>query len=596
MSLLYSVVFATRCRSTHHRLALDGLRHMKGPDAAGWRSLLLYHHEQYLKGAKAPDAEFKDFKNHVLHVRDGDWGGALSAAEEWRRRLTRAIQAKDWAHVAWCAGVMSHYVVDPHQPFHTHQTEEENTIHRAVEWSFFKSYAAFQTIIDGELGGYPQIELSPREDWLSGIVREGAQLATKEYEFVVDHYNFEVGAKRPAEGLDQPLRVTIAKLVARAAVVWGRVLDRVFAEAGQKPPKIDEGLQGYFLALEAPIQSVLKLVEDVQERAVVAAQYEEFKRTGKVRATLSEDDTTVRALYAAEVLKAPLSSLDAQWPREIGAAHQPSSRALKKRRKSAQRRASPAPLEPAPPPLRTQAPAQAAPAPVMQAAPPAPPPIVQPPPIAQPAAQAPPPPAPVETESAQAPKRKRGAAAALDASAALPSVEKREEPPPPPLLLTKKIAARVEEGEPLNEEGGLTLLGASPIEDAPSIGPKTARRLASLGVFTVSDLLALKPATAAVLLNVKHISAIDIADWQTQAVLACTIPDLKSREAQALVGAGYRDAESVAQADAKALASQMRDWIAGARRVWGEAAPPSEADAANLIQRARMGARPKANA
>src|SRR5262245_47033794 len=105
MSLLYSVVFGTRCRSNHHRLAVDALRFLQGPDAAAWRTLLLHHHNQYLKGAKAPDDEFKDFKNHVLHVRSGEWGGAIEAAEEWRKRLVRAIKEQDWSHVAWCAGV-----------------------------------------------------------------------------------------------------------------------------------------------------------------------------------------------------------------------------------------------------------------------------------------------------------------------------------------------------------------------------------------------------------------------------------------------------------------------------------------------------------
>src|SRR5689334_20747733 len=124
MSLLYAVVFATRCRSNHHRIAVDALRHLQAPRADDWRELLLTHHKDYLEGAKAPDEEFKDFKNHVLHVRDKDWGGAVDATQEWYRRLVRALAEKDWKQAAWCAGVMSHYYVDPIQPFHTHQTEE----------------------------------------------------------------------------------------------------------------------------------------------------------------------------------------------------------------------------------------------------------------------------------------------------------------------------------------------------------------------------------------------------------------------------------------------------------------------------------------
>ena len=116
MSLLYSVVFASRCRSNHHRLAIDALRHLQADAAEDWRTLLLHYHDEYLKGAKAPDDTFKDFKNHVLHVRDKDWGGAIPACEEWYRRTVRALAAKDWRQAAWSAGVLSHYYVDPISP------------------------------------------------------------------------------------------------------------------------------------------------------------------------------------------------------------------------------------------------------------------------------------------------------------------------------------------------------------------------------------------------------------------------------------------------------------------------------------------------
>ena len=52
MSLLYAVVFASRCRSNHHRLAVDALRHLQSPDAEKWQNLLLHYHDDYLAGAK----------------------------------------------------------------------------------------------------------------------------------------------------------------------------------------------------------------------------------------------------------------------------------------------------------------------------------------------------------------------------------------------------------------------------------------------------------------------------------------------------------------------------------------------------------------
>jgi hypothetical protein len=307
MSLLHAVVFATRCRSNHHRLAVDALRHLQSADAERWRDLLLHYHAEYLAGAKAPDDEFKDFKNHVLHVRDGDWGGAVEACEEWYRRTVRALMAEDWKQAAWSAGVLSHYYVDPIQPFHTHQTEEEGVIHRAVEWSFSKSYKTFQSVLESS-GGYPKIDVPPGEKWLSEMVRAGAAASNAHYETVIDHYDFEKGVRDPPAGLDAELRRIIAGLVGHAAVGLARILDRAFEEAAVKPPKVGGALQAFFLALETPIQAVLKAMDDVAARREVEAQYEEFRRTGKVRNTMGEDDKVVRALYAAEVLKTPLSS------------------------------------------------------------------------------------------------------------------------------------------------------------------------------------------------------------------------------------------------------------------------------------------------
>ncbi|MBI3439093.1 MAG: zinc dependent phospholipase C family protein, partial [Proteobacteria bacterium] len=302
MSLLYAVVFASRCRSNHHRLAVDALRHLQSPDASDWQDLLLHYQEDYLAGAKAPDDEFKDFKNHVLHVRDNNWGGAVEACEEWYRRAVSALREKDWKQAAWSAGVMSHYYVDPLQPFHTHQTEEENVIHRAVEWSFSKSYGVFQKILEAN-GGYPSITVPEGEDWLAQMVRAGAKASNPHYELIIEHYDHVAGVKDPPSGLDDALRETIAGLVGHAAVGLARILDRAFAEAAVKPPKVGSNLQAFFLATEIPIQAVLKTIGDAQARREVEAQYEEFRRTGKVRNTLGEDDKAVRELYAAEVLK-----------------------------------------------------------------------------------------------------------------------------------------------------------------------------------------------------------------------------------------------------------------------------------------------------
>ena len=82
------------------------MRHLQSPDAEKWQNLLLHYHEDYLAGAKAPDDQFKDFKNHVLHVRDGNWGGAAEACEEWYRRTVNALKMKEWKQAAWSSMAM----------------------------------------------------------------------------------------------------------------------------------------------------------------------------------------------------------------------------------------------------------------------------------------------------------------------------------------------------------------------------------------------------------------------------------------------------------------------------------------------------------
>ena len=92
MNLLFRVLFASGCRSTHHKLAMDALRHLRGEQAERWQKLFLRFHAEYLDGSKAPDTCFKDFRNHVLHVRDNYWGGAVKSSLRWYTTTVEAVQ------------------------------------------------------------------------------------------------------------------------------------------------------------------------------------------------------------------------------------------------------------------------------------------------------------------------------------------------------------------------------------------------------------------------------------------------------------------------------------------------------------------------
>lgn len=152
MSLLFSVLFAYKCKNTHHKLALDALKYLEIPNAEKWSDLFLTRIDQYLDGSKAPDDKFKDFQNHVLHVRDHEWGGAIKTAQIWYEKSVTAFRQKDWSQGVYSAGVLSHYVTDPFQPFHTGQSEAETIVHRAAEWTIACSYDQLRLLLDQELG------------------------------------------------------------------------------------------------------------------------------------------------------------------------------------------------------------------------------------------------------------------------------------------------------------------------------------------------------------------------------------------------------------------------------------------------------------
>ncbi len=87
---------------------------------------------------------------------------------------------------------------------------------------------------------------------------------------------------------------------------------------------------------------------------------------------------------------------------------------------------------------------------------------------------------------------------------------------------------------------------SSPIVDAPSIGPKTAKRFQKLGVHTVADLLAADPETLADQLDSSRIDAETLVAWQHQAQLVCRIPQIRGHDAQILVECGFTRPEEIA--------------------------------------------------
>jgi predicted flap endonuclease-1-like 5' DNA nuclease len=313
MSLLYNVLYAAHARGTHHKLALDALANLDVPDALRWRRLFLKNAPAYMAGAKAPDDVFKDFKNHVLHPRDGFWGGAPGAARAWYAKTVDLLKASDWSQAVHAAGVLSHYVTDPVQPFHTGQSEAESSIHRAFEWSTAKSYEDLVAI--AAAGPAPVIAAADGEDWLEEMLRAAALRSNAFYEKCLVHYDINKGAVDPPAGLDDVSRRIVGGLIRYASALFSCVLSRAIREANVAPPDVSLTLDTVLATLQIPVKVLANRLADRAEREQVLSMYDELRATGTVEASLPEDDRTVRDLHAVEVAgKARAIQTDAMQP------------------------------------------------------------------------------------------------------------------------------------------------------------------------------------------------------------------------------------------------------------------------------------------
>lgn len=321
MSLLFRVLFAQKCTSTHHKLAMDALRFLECSDSSEWRNLFIGNVELYLDGSKAPDKKFKDFRNHVLHVGDNYWGGAVVKTEEWYAKLVSLLQEGDWQRAIYAAGVLSHYYTDPIMPLHTAQSEREGAVHRAIEWSTTKSYSELQNILVEDLGGYPTISPGQDSDWLASMVLNGAQTAFEHYEPLLDHYDLELGVRKPTEGFDQECKDRLAQLIGHATIGLARILDRAIAEAGMIPPRTNVSLAGFLSRLSTPLFWITRKLADSRDRAAVEDIYDELQEKGRAIESLPEDELEVRQLHAAEVLNVAIEDLNDQPVSATGTRH-----------------------------------------------------------------------------------------------------------------------------------------------------------------------------------------------------------------------------------------------------------------------------------
>lgn len=220
------------------------------------------------------------------------------------------------SEAAWCAGILSHYYTDPIQPFHTAQSDAENAIHRATEWSISKSYddLVADALHRGTPGAPPPDD---GEHWLQDYVCLGADTSHAHYERLIAHYDISTGVVTPEKGLDPVGRRIVGDLLIYARTGLAHILDRAFEESAATPPTVNLTVQGILATLAMPKGWILKRMEDAEARRQVEAMYDELMETGVVDKTLPEDDKVVRDLHRAEVAAPRRSTLTAERAKRI---------------------------------------------------------------------------------------------------------------------------------------------------------------------------------------------------------------------------------------------------------------------------------------
>jgi len=125
-----------------------------------------------------------------------------------------------------------------------------------------------------------------------------------------------------------------------------------------------------------------------------------------------------------------------------------------------------------------------------------------------------------------------------------------------------------------------------PIEQAPSIGPRTAERLTAIGLGTVADLVQADPAAAAARLKRRSVDAQVIRIWQQQAVLVCRVPWLRGHDAQILVACGVTDPEVLAKLEPATLWQTVGPFVQTdeAQRMLRSSKTPDLAEVTQWIQ------------
>ncbi len=538
--MLVPILRAAHCRSTHHFFAIDALERIGTERGKRLADLLLKHYGRYLKGAKDPDDTFKDFQNHVIHVSQNNWGGAPRQCQQWFDKSLQLLNAGQWSEAAYACGVLSHYFTDPIMPLHTGQTERESVVHRPMEWSVCKAYDEILAQCQFAKASR-QIKLTSDSDWLTRAVLDGAAMAHEHYARLIEIYNLARGTVDPPRGLTKEARQILAELFDLAMGGWASILMRLAAQMNSVPPDCSLTMATVIAGIDMPRAAVVRKFTNMAEQALVKRIFEEYTETGKVVDNLPAEIKVVRREFVKD--------------------------------QKAQQAAESEPLQPAP---NQPVPAAA---------------------IVEPLAKSPSEEHDAEDDEDAGKADDRFDAMENEEVDELPEEEADEE----------EADAEEDDGEEANDEEAndeeeldvarasrershpqAGLSPASPLVDAPSIGPKTAKRFAEIDIHTVEDFLAADASELAELLDTNWIKPELIEDWQDQAQLVCDVPALCGYKAQLLVAVNCRTVDELADASVAELHQSIRQFgqTKEAERILRSAPVPTPAEIAKWIESA----------
>lgn len=292
MTHILSVLRAAHCRSTHHYFALDALRNLKTAQAQRLANILLKYHDDYLVGAKAPDSNFKDFQNHVIHVSDGNWGGAPQKCQEWLNQTRLYLDKGKWKKAAYACGVLSHYFTDPIMPLHTTQHPREPLVHRSLEWSICQSYQQIYDLSQA-LGVECDFVLAMDDQWISKAVLSAAQVAHRHCDRLVDIYDEGQGSTNAREALNDEAMSILAELFALAIGGWSRVLTRLADETTKELPQVSLTVTSILATIDMPLAWIVRRISQAQEQQAVRSLLHEFAQTGRLKRRLPAEIAVV---------------------------------------------------------------------------------------------------------------------------------------------------------------------------------------------------------------------------------------------------------------------------------------------------------------